>query len=146
MRTAPYEKDAIAKVVQLRANVEGLKLGDGVLERLAQKGHDSSLRSDCYSLIRGMCIDTHIIAQICTATAHARVDPRVNFWAQGDPARRHRRDGRAFLGCQDERRHHQQAPKQRGVIAGSLEGSETRRECCTLYCSFCLAVPASEGD
>lgn len=57
MRTAPYEKDAIAKVVQLRANVEGLKLGDGVLERLAQKGHDSSLRSDCCSLIRGMCID-----------------------------------------------------------------------------------------
>ncbi|KAI0368391.1 RuvB-like helicase 1 [Pilatotrama ljubarskyi] len=44
VRTAPYEKDAIAKVVQLRANVEGLKLGEGVLDRLAQKGVDSSLR------------------------------------------------------------------------------------------------------
>lgn len=86
MRTAPYEKDAIAKVVQLRANVEGLKLGDGVLERLAQKGHDSSLRSDCYPLIRGMRIYTHIVAQICIATAHARVDSCVDFWAQGDPA------------------------------------------------------------
>lgn len=81
VRTAPYEKDAIAKVVQLRANVEGLKLGDGVLERLAQKGHDSSLRSDYYSLIRDMCTDAHIVAQICTATTHARVDPCVDFWA-----------------------------------------------------------------
>lgn len=53
MRTAPYEKDAIAKVVQLRANVEGLKLGEGVLERLAQKGHESSLRSALFLLAGG---------------------------------------------------------------------------------------------
>ncbi|KAH9884292.1 TIP49 C-terminus-domain-containing protein [Cubamyces lactineus] len=44
VRTTPYEKDTITKVVQLHANMEGLKLGKGVLERLAQKGHDSSLR------------------------------------------------------------------------------------------------------
>ena len=44
VRTAPYDKDAISKVLQLRANVEGLKLGDGVLDRLATKGEDSSLR------------------------------------------------------------------------------------------------------
>ena len=44
VRTAPYDKDAIAKVLQLRANIEGLKLGDGVLNRLSTKGVDSSLR------------------------------------------------------------------------------------------------------
>ena len=44
MRTAPYDKDAISKVLLLRANIEGLKLGDGVLDRLAKKGVDSSLR------------------------------------------------------------------------------------------------------
>ena len=44
VRTALYDKESIAKVIQLRANVEDLKLGDGVLERLAQKGSDSSLR------------------------------------------------------------------------------------------------------
>ena len=44
MRTEPYNKEAISKVLQLRANVEGLKLGDGVLDRLATKGADSSLR------------------------------------------------------------------------------------------------------
>ena len=50
MRTTPYEKDTIAKVVQLYANMEGLKLGKGVLERLAQKGHDSSLWYVFYNL------------------------------------------------------------------------------------------------
>ena len=44
MRTDTYTKDAIAKVLQLRANVEGLKLGDGVLDRLATKGSEGSLR------------------------------------------------------------------------------------------------------
>ena len=44
VRTEPYNKDAISKVLQLRANVEGLKLGDGVLDRLASRGADSSLR------------------------------------------------------------------------------------------------------
>ncbi|KAM5537776.1 hypothetical protein V8D89_008544 [Ganoderma adspersum] len=44
VRTEPYNKDAISKVLQLRANVEGLKLGEGVLDRLATRGADSSLR------------------------------------------------------------------------------------------------------
>ena len=44
VRTTPYDKDAISKVLLLRANIEGLKLGDGVLDRLAKKGVDSSLR------------------------------------------------------------------------------------------------------
>ncbi|KAH9936775.1 RuvB-like helicase 1 [Epithele typhae] len=44
VKTMPYNQDAIAKVLQLRANIEGLKLGEGVLDRLAAKGSDSSLR------------------------------------------------------------------------------------------------------
>ncbi len=44
MRTVHYDEASIAKVIQLRANVEDLKLGEGVLQRLAKKGAESSLR------------------------------------------------------------------------------------------------------
>ncbi|TFK22784.1 RuvB-like helicase 1 [Coprinopsis marcescibilis] len=44
VKTESYTPEQIAKVVQLRANVEGLKLGSGVLERLASEGEKSSLR------------------------------------------------------------------------------------------------------
>ena len=44
VKTDPYTTEEVAKVVQLRANVEGLKLGEGVLDRLAQEGDRSSLR------------------------------------------------------------------------------------------------------
>ncbi|KAI0773539.1 RuvB-like helicase 1 [Fomes fomentarius] len=44
VRTVHYDEASIAKVIQLRANVEDLKLGAGVLERLAKKGAESSLR------------------------------------------------------------------------------------------------------
>ena len=45
VKTDPYNKEQIGKVVQMRANVEGLKLGPGVLESLATEGEKSSLRS-----------------------------------------------------------------------------------------------------
>lgn len=44
VKTNSYSRDEVGKVVQLRANVEGLKLGDGVLERLAEEGERASLR------------------------------------------------------------------------------------------------------
>lgn len=44
VKTDSYKREDVAKVVQLRANVEGLKLGEGVLERLAIEGENSSLR------------------------------------------------------------------------------------------------------
>ncbi|CAL1702013.1 unnamed protein product [Somion occarium] len=44
VKTDGYKRDEVAKVVQLRANVEGLKLGPGVLDRLALEGEKSSLR------------------------------------------------------------------------------------------------------
>lgn len=44
VKTDGYSHDEVAKVVQLRANVEGLKLGPGVLDKLAQRGDSSSLR------------------------------------------------------------------------------------------------------
>lgn len=44
MKTDPYGVEDVAKVVQIRANVEGLKLGPGVLDHLASEGERSSLR------------------------------------------------------------------------------------------------------
>ena len=44
VKTDAYSEEEVAKVVQLRANVEGLKLGSGVLEKLAKQGERSSLR------------------------------------------------------------------------------------------------------
>lgn len=44
VKTDGYSHDEVAKVVQLRADVEGLQLGSGVLDRLAKRGETSSLR------------------------------------------------------------------------------------------------------
>ena len=44
VKTETYARPEIAKVVQLRANVEGLKLGPGVLDKLAEEGEKTSLR------------------------------------------------------------------------------------------------------
>jgi len=44
VKTDGYTRDQIGKVVQLRATVEGLKLGEGVADRLAAEGEKSSLR------------------------------------------------------------------------------------------------------
>lgn len=45
MKTETYDRGQVAKVVNVRANVEGLKLGSGVLDRLATEGERASLRS-----------------------------------------------------------------------------------------------------
>lgn len=44
VKTEPYAKEQVAKVLQLRANIEGLKLAEGVLDKLATEGEKSSLR------------------------------------------------------------------------------------------------------
>jgi RuvB-like protein 1 (pontin 52) len=44
VKTDAYNRDQIGKVVQLRATIEGLKLGNGVIDRLAAEGDRSSLR------------------------------------------------------------------------------------------------------
>ena len=44
VKTDAYNKEQIGKVVQLRANVEGLKLGAAVVENLSIVGEKSSLR------------------------------------------------------------------------------------------------------
>ncbi|KAL5488474.1 RVB1 [Sanghuangporus weigelae] len=44
VKTDTYNREQIAKVLQLRANVEGLKLGPGVLDRLSAEGEKASLR------------------------------------------------------------------------------------------------------
>lgn len=44
MKTDGYTREQVAKVVQLRANIEGLKLGGGVIDKLAVEGEKSSLR------------------------------------------------------------------------------------------------------
>lgn len=44
VKTEGYSEEEVAKVVQLRATVEGLKLASGVVESLAKQGERSSLR------------------------------------------------------------------------------------------------------
>ncbi|GBE86779.1 RuvB-like helicase 1 [Sparassis crispa] len=44
VKTDSYTRDQVGKVVQLRATVEGLKHGEGVIDRLAAEGEKSSLR------------------------------------------------------------------------------------------------------
>ena len=44
VKTEAYSREQIGKVVQMRANVEGLKLGPEVVDRLAGEGERSSLR------------------------------------------------------------------------------------------------------
>jgi RuvB-like protein 1 (pontin 52) len=50
VKTDGYNREQIGKVVQLRANVEGLKLGPGVLERIAEEGERGSMRYDTSQL------------------------------------------------------------------------------------------------
>jgi RuvB-like protein 1 (pontin 52) len=50
VKTDGYNREQIGKVVQLRANVEGLKLGPGVLERIAEEGERGSMRYDASQL------------------------------------------------------------------------------------------------
>jgi len=44
VKTDGYTRDQVGKVIQLRATVEGLKLGKDVMDRLAAEGEKSSLR------------------------------------------------------------------------------------------------------
>jgi len=44
VKTEPYDRGQVAKVVNVRAIVEGLKLGPGVLDRFATEGERASLR------------------------------------------------------------------------------------------------------
>jgi RuvB-like protein 1 (pontin 52) len=44
VKTDGYTREQVGKVVQLRATVERLKLGEGVVDRLAGEGEKSSLR------------------------------------------------------------------------------------------------------
>ncbi|KAH7101359.1 DNA helicase [Auriculariales sp. MPI-PUGE-AT-0066] len=44
VKTMPYTRAEVAEVLKLRAQVEGLQLGEGVLDRLSQEGERGSLR------------------------------------------------------------------------------------------------------
>lgn len=44
VKTDAYDSNQITKVLQLRANIEGIKLGAGVLERFVQEEDTRSLR------------------------------------------------------------------------------------------------------
>lgn len=44
VKTETYTREQVGKVVQLRASVENIQLGPGVLEKLAEEGEKSSLR------------------------------------------------------------------------------------------------------
>lgn len=44
VKTDIYDSNQIARVLQLRANIEGIKLGAGVIDRLVHEGDARSLR------------------------------------------------------------------------------------------------------
>lgn len=44
VKTTEYSKEEIARVVSIRASVEGLQLGEGVMQRMAEEGEKGSLR------------------------------------------------------------------------------------------------------
>lgn len=94
VKTDNYSIDEIARVVQLRANVEGLKLSGGVLEKLAAEGEKSSLR---YVFQPYSCVVLTQF-QICTSTFDAGVHTRHDGWKNRDCRRRHSGDERTFLG------------------------------------------------
>ena len=56
MKTDGYTRDQVGKVVQVRATVEGLKLGGGVIDRLAVEGEKSSLRYGACSGLKPVLI------------------------------------------------------------------------------------------
>jgi RuvB-like protein 1 (pontin 52) len=45
VKTDSYTHEQVAQVVQLRATTEGMALGSGVLEKIAEQGERASLRS-----------------------------------------------------------------------------------------------------
>jgi RuvB-like protein 1 (pontin 52) len=45
IKTETYNVEQIQKVIALRAAIEGLTLGPGVLDKLAREGEKASLRS-----------------------------------------------------------------------------------------------------
>lgn len=79
VKTVAYDRDQVAKVVQLRANVEGLKLSSGVLEKLAAEGEKSSLRSEFYFQHILLLYSLHH-SQICASVTHPRIDPCDISW------------------------------------------------------------------
>lgn len=44
VKTEGYTKEQVAAVVQIRAQIEGLTLGQGVLDKVAGEGERASLR------------------------------------------------------------------------------------------------------
>lgn len=73
VKTEKYTREQVGKVVHLRSIVEGLKLGSGVLERLAAEGEKSSLRFRVFA-ISPFTSDKFSCSQICVTTAYPRLD------------------------------------------------------------------------
>lgn len=79
VKTEKYTREQVGKVVHLRSIVEGLKLGSGVLERLAAEGEKSSLRfrvfaispftSDKFSAVRRYALQLLTPASILASLA-----------------------------------------------------------------------------
>jgi DNA helicase TIP49 (TBP-interacting protein) len=78
VKTDGYTREQVGRVVQVRANVEGLKLGEGVLDRMAAEGERGSLR---YALSltntkMPMLMDMIVLRnQVRAAALNACIDP-----------------------------------------------------------------------
>lgn len=100
VKTNSYNREEVGRVVQLRATVESLKLGEGVLERLAEEGERASLRLVllCYfgPIYRRL---TNTCSQIRLATSHPCLDTCHARWETGAiGSRRYIGDGRTLFG------------------------------------------------
>ena len=81
MKTEGYTKDEVAKVVQVRAGVEGLTLGPGVLDRIAGEGEKASLRfvpslSTILSLMLGSFLFRYALQLLTPASILAQLAGR----------------------------------------------------------------------
>ena len=84
VKTESYTQEQIAKVLQLRANVEGLKLGEGVLDKLAAEGEKSSLR---YVRLIDLAPDTLLNASADMRCSCSRPHRSLLPWLAGHRSR-----------------------------------------------------------
>lgn len=91
VKTEAYTVADVAKVVQVRANVEGLKLGAGVLDKLAAEGERTSLRY-VYSHV-DVESDTYMLpSKICATTSCPWIHTCRHFWPATNRTTRHQRN------------------------------------------------------
>ena len=85
VKTDAYTREQIGKVVQMRANVEGLKMSPEVVDKVAGEGEKSSLRSVIFTesiSCSFMLMSTS--NQICSTASCTCIHPGNPGWAEAN--------------------------------------------------------------